>query len=601
MPGSLQAIVLAAGFGRRMRPLSDTCHKALLPVGGTTILARIVDSLHRIGVDDITVVTGYRADDVSSYLLDRYPGHRFSFVANERYAETNNIVSLSLALHHMALDRDVVLVECDLLFDPALLDRLAGPDRGNIALLDHYRTGMDGTVVSVAGGMVGQVFPPHVQGADFSYANKYKTLNIYRFDHEFCARTLRPLVDVYANQIDANSYYELVLGMLANVPAQRIAAEVVDGDLWAEVDDPNDLAVARFHFQPEQRAEILDRTFGGHWNLEVEDFAFMRNVHFPTEAMLAAMRHALPALLAGYGSTQAVLNEKLSYFVGCDPARLQVLHGATQAFPILRDRLAGRTVALPTPTFGEFPRMFPGALTYPDAPGLDLATLDRVAPQADVTVVVNPNNPTGTTVPPAELHALARRHPERLFLVDESFIEFSGHASLVGLLEQEPLANVIVLVSLSKTLGVPGLRIGYLFSCDAEFIAAVGAALPIWNLSAPAEYFLELVLKFRVELAASIAQTVTDRDELFAELERVPGVAEIYPSGGDFLLVRLALPAAAGARLRASLLAGPVIDVKDVSARFGDGAARLRVGVRSGPENHRFVEALAAALERETR
>ena len=107
------------------------------------------------------------------------------------------------------------------------------------------------------------------------------------------------------------------------------------------------------------------------------------------------------------------------------------------------------------------------------------------------------------------------------------------------------------------------------------------------------------MLKFRVELAGSIAQTVVDRDELRAALERAPGVAEIYPSGGDFLLVRLALPAAAGARVRATLLAGPAIDVKDVSARFDDGAARLRIGVRSGPENRGFVEALTAAVERE--
>ena len=94
----LQAIVLAAGFGRRMQPLTDSCHKALLPVGGTTILARIVDSLLAVGVTDITVVTGYRDADIRAYLLDRYPATSFQFVENTRYAETNNIVSLSLAL-----------------------------------------------------------------------------------------------------------------------------------------------------------------------------------------------------------------------------------------------------------------------------------------------------------------------------------------------------------------------------------------------------------------------------------------------------------------------------------------------------------------------
>ena len=94
----MHAIVLAAGFGRRMRPLSDACHKALLPIGGTTILARIVDSLVTAGVTDVTVVTGYRAGDVSSYLTAGYPDVTFAFVETEQVAETYNVVSLSLAL-----------------------------------------------------------------------------------------------------------------------------------------------------------------------------------------------------------------------------------------------------------------------------------------------------------------------------------------------------------------------------------------------------------------------------------------------------------------------------------------------------------------------
>ena len=161
----MQAIILAAGYGRRMRPLSDASHKALLPIGSTTILARIIDGLREIDIDDVTVVTGYRAVDIERYLCEHYPETRFQFIRNQRYEETNNIVSLSMGLEQMQLDGDLVLVECDLLFEPRLLRRLLRSDAGNIALVDHYQTGMDGTVVSVAGGIVRQVFPPHVQDA----------------------------------------------------------------------------------------------------------------------------------------------------------------------------------------------------------------------------------------------------------------------------------------------------------------------------------------------------------------------------------------------------------------------------------------------------
>ncbi|HVC21120.1 MAG TPA: aminotransferase class I/II-fold pyridoxal phosphate-dependent enzyme, partial [Vicinamibacterales bacterium] len=536
----MHAIILTAGYGRRMQPLSDAQHKALLPVAGSTILGRIVDSLLAAGLPDILIVTGYRADDIHAFLRERYPQVPFRFVHNGRYADTNNIVSLSLALDAMPLDRDVLLIECDLLFDARIIRRLAEAPSGNVALVDHYRAGMDGTVVAVDSGVITHVFPPHLQGPDFSYADKFKTLNIYRFDAGFCRSTLQPLLSCYANLIDGNCYYELVLGMLVNMQRQRIAAEVVDGTLWAEVDDPNDLAVARFRFEPERRAEVLDRALGGHWSFDLLDFAFMRNAHFPTDAMLAAMRQALPDVIRSYGSTQVVLNEKLGYFLRADPARLQVLHGASQAYPLLQELFAGRRVLVPAPTFGEYRRAFPEAGTYADAPGFDRDALERAAAGADLIVFVNPNSPTGTTLPTAWLHAFAARHPDRRVLVDESFVDFSGEEPLLRRLEREPLPNVVVLTSLSKSLGVPGLRLGCVYSSDTALIGTIGARLPVWNLSAPAEFFLELLLKYRTDLEASIAQTIADRERFAAELAELPIVRAVLPSGGNFLLVRLA-------------------------------------------------------------
>jgi histidinol-phosphate/aromatic aminotransferase/cobyric acid decarboxylase-like protein/choline kinase len=589
----VKAIILAAGVGRRMQPLSDSCHKALLPVGDTTILGRIVDSLLAADVRDIVLVTGHRAGDVERFLRERYPGVPFTFVHNARYNTTNNIVSLSLALDRTHLDADVLLVECDLLFRPGLLRRLAGVRSGNVALVDRYRPGMDGTVVAVESGVITHVYPPHLQGRDFVYHDKYKTLNIYRFDRGFCATTLQPLLNCYANMIDGNCYYELVLGMLVNMQRQRIEADIVDGESWAEVDDPNDLAVARFHFEPERRAAILDRTFGGHWNFDVTDFAFMANAYFPTDAMVAAMRQALPELLRSYGSTQAVLNEKLGFARRCRPERVQVLHGASQVFPLLPD-LAGRRAALiPSPTFGEYPRTLPGAATYRDAPGYALDAVAGQLAREGLLVVVNPNSPTGTTQRTDAIFELAARRSDALVLVDESFVEFSGQPSIIDRLEREPLSNVIVVTSLSKSLGVPGLRLGFLYAVEPTIVARVGAALPVWNLSAPAEYFLELLLKFRNELEWSIRRTIEDRETFAAELSRLPLVERVHPSGGNFLLLRLASDdLSAGARLRRQLLMKHRIEIKDVSQRMATGQPHLRLAVRCPADNARLVSAL---------
>jgi len=181
-----------------------------------------------------------------------------------------------------------------------------------------------------------------------------------------------------------------------------------------------------------------------------------------------------------------VLNEKMSYFLECDPGRVQVLNGASQAFPILRDSLRTKRVAIPSPTFGEYSRMFPDATTYPDKPGVEMGRIDRATETCDVVVVVNPNTPTGTSIATKELYLVAREHSQTTFVVDESFIAFSDQPSIVGYLEEQPLTNVVVLTSLSKSLGIPGLRLGFLYTCDLDINAAVGASLPVWNLNAPA-------------------------------------------------------------------------------------------------------------------
>lgn len=593
----MKAIVLAAGLGGRMRPLTDSVHKSLLPVGNTTILGRIIDGLLSIDVRDILVVTGYLSSQVREFIAQRYPETPVRFVHNARYSETNNIVSLSMALDEMEIDSDVILIECDVLFDPSVLTRLLSPERGNIALLDRYRPGMDGTVVSVERDLVTQVFPPHLQTEDFDYRNKFKTLNIYRFDRDFSRERLKPLLSCYANVIDSGCYYELVLGMLINMQRETVRAEVLDGSCWAEVDDPNDLSAARFTFEPEVRSHILERAKGGHWNFPILDFTFMRNMYFPTDAMMAAMRRALPSLVRSYGSAQHVLNEKLAYVLRCRPARVQSLHGASQIFPMLQELLGSGRILLPAPTFGEYPRWLASHETYSDVAGIDRDALASRIGDFEMVVVVNPNNPTGTTLSTEWLHSLAFAHPKTMFLVDESFADFAGQRSLLHHLESAPLENVIVFASLSKSFGAPGLRLGYAYSCNERKIEQLAGGIPIWNLGAPAEFLLELVLKFQPELEASFRRTATDRCDFAGRLQNLPGVREVFSSGGNFLLFRLnGKDPSRAAALTENLLTRHSIYVKDVSMKFLEPAPYLRVAVRRPSENQRLIEAMAACM-----
>jgi histidinol-phosphate/aromatic aminotransferase/cobyric acid decarboxylase-like protein/choline kinase len=574
-----------------MQPLSNHLHKTLLPIGDSTILGRILDALIERSVTDITLVTGHRADDIRAFVQKHYPEQAISYVHNERYAETNNIVSLALALEQIDLDDDIILIESDLLFDPEVLRALMLPGTENLALVDRYRPGMDGTVVSVSGGLIDGVYPPHLQGAGFTYEDKYKTLNIYRFNKEFVRARFLPLLSCYANVIDGSIYYELVLGMMVNMQRERIRAIVVESP-WAEVDDPNDLASARFAFEPAERMNLLDRMSGGHWPLDLLDFHFLRNMHFPSDSMMAAMQQALPGLVHSYGSSQRVIDQKLSYVLRCRPERVLTLHGASQVYPWIPALLGPGKALAPYPTFGEYRHAFPDHARYADAPGIDLDEVERKSADVSTIVFVNPNNPTGTTIAVEWLHAFAARHPDKHVVIDESFIDFSDQPSMVPILEERPLDNVLVLKSLSKCLGAPGLRLGFAYTCDLDLAAAIRSRIPIWNLGAPAEFFLELLLKFRPEFDASLVRTALDRTDLATRLRTLPDVLRVVEGGGDYVLVQLKGEGDRGKQITQDLLAQEKIYVKDVSERFEPRSVWLRLAVRLPHEHERLVRAL---------
>ncbi len=597
----MRAIILAAGFGRRMRPLSDKTHKTLLAVGGKTILARIMDGLIENGIRETAVVTGYRAEEISNYLRAHYPNHHFHFIHNARFEETNNIHSLALAFENLPLDRDVILIESDLIYEPAVLTRLLHSPHRNVALVDRYRTGMDGTVVSVSNGVVTNVIPPHLQQEDFSFAGKFKTLNIYKLSTELCSGPLQRLLTFYARFIDDNVYYELILGMLIYMRQASVHAEILEGELWAEVDDPNDLSAAEFVFNRAARGAILERTAGGYWAHDLLDFCFLRNMYFPTHAVLGEIRNSALALVRNYGSRQTVLNEKLSYLLLCDAANLQILNGASQVYPFLRRRFRDARALIPDPGFGEYQAAFPSCAVYEDNGRVSVCEIAGQARDADVVVFVTPNNPTGTTVPAAEILAFACRNPGKSILVDESFLAFQegdlcGAGSLVRLLEKSPVENLHVICSLSKTLGIPGLRLGYVYSRNAEFLRGLGQDVPIWNLNSLAEFLLEIALKHRRSIEESLRRTAQDRESFRATLAALAPVDTVWPSGGNFLLVRFRWDADCGKAEAARLLAERSIYVKDVSGRFHDGRAWWRIAVRLPEENALLADSLAPRI-----
>ncbi len=589
----MKAIILAAGYGNRMRPLTDNVHKTLLTVCGKTIIEGIVDGLVDNGVHEIIVVTGYRDAELRTFLTKRYPDVSLHFVHNERYRETNNIYSMARAFENTVIDDDIILIESDLIYQGAVIRRIIESPFKNAALVDKYRSGMDGTVVTVENGVISSVIPPHLQDEKFDFSDKYKTLNIYKFSKEFCNSTFKKLLTYYATVINDNCYYELILGILIYMQQETVHAEILSGEKWAEVDDPNDLHVAEFAFDENKRLSILEEGFGGYWNYDILDFAFIRNMYFPNSSIISEMRNSLPELLYNYGSRQSVLDRKMAWFLLCRQENVHALGGASQIFPVLQMRFSEKKVCIPSPTFGEYTRIFPNAKTYGDAVGFDVREIEEKAGPCDVVVFVNPNNPTGSSLDAKWIETYAGKNPKKTIVVDESFIEFSVAGSIMPACEKGGLENVIIVKSLSKSMGMPGLRLGYVYSTDKDFMAFAGNKIPIWNMNSMAEFTMEIILKHRKSLAGSFQDTIRDRQEFMTALSKLSCVDTVFPSQGNFFLARLRGKKNMAAEIVNNLLSRHSIFVKDISHKFNDDHPYLRIAVRLSHENAKFVSAIA--------
>ena len=134
-------VILAAGMAKRLRPLTDEKPKCLLEVGGKTLLERTVRAMQQAGINEFVVVTGYRADQIRTFLtaMAGLPNHKapiFHFLHNADYEHNNNIYSLWLAME-VVRGRDFLLMDSDILCDPAAVVRIAQQSEPALALNRH--------------------------------------------------------------------------------------------------------------------------------------------------------------------------------------------------------------------------------------------------------------------------------------------------------------------------------------------------------------------------------------------------------------------------------------------------------------------------------
>ena len=601
-----KAILLAAGVGDRLQPFTQEFPKCLVPVNGVPIIVNALTHLSAVGVTEAVIVVGHHKEKLYERFGDTFEDMKITYIESKDFASTNNIYSLWLARDH--LDEDVFLLEADVFFESALLEKMLEHESGSLAAVSQHQPWMSGAVVSLSkSGNIQALMDAREQGPDFDYSKVYKTVNIYLFQKEFLRRYFLPHLEAYIASGDVNEYYEVILHAMAHRVDRQLGAVQCDDTRWYEIDDENDRLAAEYLFSTqERRYELIADQHGGYWRFDFVDHAYLYNLYFPPAPVFVHFKNHIQDLVLNYPVAQNPLAQLVGGLINQPADRIVVSNGASELIKIIANQVTGRLI-IPVPTFNEYEEAVPEgklvrfALTAPTFQvDVDAFAEEAARNEATIAIVVTPNNPTSLSVPNADLCRLAEKLGEQgcLLIVDESFIDFCAEPESLTLVnELDTYPNLVILKSMSKSYGIGGLRLGYLLTANSDFVEAVRTEVPIWNINGFAESFLRLAPRYRREFSKSCIRVREDRDDLYQRLDFIPGIAAFKPEA-NFVFCRLPDAGPSGPDVARALFVDHNILIKHCAGKSVSESDRfLRIASRTVAENITLVEALESVLD----
>lgn len=608
----MQALILAAGMGKRLGKLTSNHTKCMVEVNGITLIERMLIQLEQLHLSRIIIVTGYEGAKLQDYIMQLQGRNKdwktkIKYIENQIYDKTNNIYSLALAKEYL-LKEDTLLLESDLIFEEDVLKLLIEDKRDTLALVDKYESWMDGTVIRLdQEDNILEVIPK----TKFSFNDipgYYKTVNIYKFSRNFSRTHYVPFLDAYCKALGNNEYYEQVLRVIAMLDEPVIKAKRLNGQRWYEIDDIQDLDIAESLFTcsgTEEYQSLLSR-FGGYWRYpKLLDFCYLVNPYFPSDKLMDEMRCYFKTLVTQYPSGMKINCLLAARNFGIKQEHIVIGNGAAELIKeLMESKWAGNRIGLIKPTFEEYFNRLgerESVVYIPENENFNYGANDLIQffqdKEIDTLVLINPDNPTGNYINKQELLLLINwgKKEHIKLIIDESFVDFADvcdeDSEENTLLNEDILSEydgLCVVKSISKSYGIPGVRIGILAGCDEKMIQCIKHTVCIWNINSLGEFFMQILGKYKKEYKFSLVRIRESRSLLVNCLKEIPGL-RVIPTQANYIMCELCCNTSAA--VCAGLLSEQIL-IKDLTGKIQNGRQYIRVAVRSEEDNDRLVSAL---------
>lgn len=334
--------------------------------------------------------------------------------------------------------------------------------------------------------------------------------------------------------------------------------------------------------------------------LDVVDFCFIENPYFPNDKLIRKLQDKLPELIKAYPSSNPKLAQQdLAAVLNVNPEYLVLGNGATELITIIQNSLV-EDMGIPIPTFSEYIDKIQNAekvklfqLPKNNQYQLDLDEyadwlLDENLSSA---LIINPGNPTGQLISMEKITGFLNRMKHlKLVLVDESFIDFAAEEIPSLMTKVDQFDNLIIVRSMSKHCGVPGLRLGYCCTANQYFMKQIRNALPVWNINTMAEFFLKQLKDTDEEYHKARKNVISDVRELYEALSKLKGY-EVYPSNSNFILLKINFEMSAY-ELQMKLLQDFGVYVRDCSNKVGIDDKHIRIASKGYEKDQLLIHAL---------
>ena len=600
----MQAMILAAGMGKRLKHLTENNTKCMVKVNETSIIERALRILDRKGLSKIVLVVGYKGKKLIEFVEQLGIHTPLVYVWNYDYEKTNNIYSLSLAKEYLCRE-DTLLLESDLVFEESIIDILLEDKRTSLALVDKFESWMDGScmVIDEADRIL-----DFIPGKYFDFREKenyYKTVNIYKLSRQFSKNIYVPFLEAYEKAMGENEYYESVIKLIVMLDTSEIRVKRLNGQKWYEIDDVQDLDIAESLFEDdiEKRYNNFMKRYGGFWRYpHMIDYCYLVNPYFPNQRLTEEMTCNYSSLLSQYPSGREVDSIVTSNVFGVNKDYIVLSNGAAELIKIFMEEQSG-TVGIICPSFNEYKERCEREVLVYQPEGADLRYTENDIIQffdgkIQLLVLINPDNPSGNFIPISGVMKILEwaKQAGIKVLVDESFVDFADLADGESiedntLIREEILKeykNLYVVKSISKSYGVPGLRLGVLASADEEKVNQIKKNMPIWNINSFAEFFMQIIPKYRKDYAAALVEFRKTRKDFLEKLEQIEYLKAV-PTQANYVMCEV-IGRSAGEICICLFEKG--ILIKNLTEKVKNDRQYIRIAIRTREENDQVLKIL---------